>query len=293
METAISKSVCNGDCLYLAGFVHQTPFAAGHEIIRQGIRDLTLARLSPDLIYDQMIASGGPTKLLFSFASNEVRRSLQRESPEDRPFEFEEYTHYGMTARLAAGARDLPFNPVRTFSGSDLPKHNDNLRTVKSPFSEEEIYAVPPLNPDVTIVHAARADSQGNTQGWGIMGEIRDAVFAADTVVLSVEEIVDEEVIRSDPNRTVVPGSAVDFVVEEPYGAHPSYVHGYYDRDHALYQEWDSITETRESLEEWMNEWVYGVEDRREYVEKLGAGRLLDLMPDTNYATPVDMGEYQ
>ena len=293
MEKAISASIQDGDSIHLAGFVHQSPFAAGHEIIRQEKSDLTLSRLSPDLIYDQLIAAGCPTKLIFSFASGEVRRMLQDESSNIPQLEYEEYTHYGLAARLAAGARDLPFNPVNTFVGSDLPEYNDNLRIVESPFDGEEIYAVPPLNPDVTVVHGARADTQGNAQGWGIIGETRDAVFAADTVVLSVEEIVDDQVIRGDPNRTVFPGSAVDYLVEEPFGAHPSYVQGYYDRDRSLYQEWNEIAETREGIEEWLDEWVYGVKDRVEYLEKLGVSRILGLDSETNYTTTVDMGGYQ
>jgi glutaconate CoA-transferase subunit A len=207
--------------------------------------------------------------------------------------EYEEYTHYGLAARLAAGARDLPFMPVNTFVGSDLPKYNDNLRIVESPFDGDEIYAVPPLNPDVTIVHGARADEDGNAQGWGIIGEVRDAVFAADTVVLSVEEIVDKDVIRSDPNRTVFPGTAVDYLVEEPFGAHPSYVHGYYGRDRTMYQQWNELSSERARIEEWLDEWVYGVENRVEYLEKLGVERLLDLEPETKYTSPVNMGDYQ
>ncbi|MEF8789058.1 MAG: CoA-transferase [Haloarculaceae archaeon] len=288
MASAVSEGVSDGQELYLAGFTHLIPFAAGHEMIRQGLEDLTLVRATPDAIYDQMIAAGCAEKVVFSYAGAGLRRTL-----EEGDIEFEEYTHFGMVSRLAAGAYDLPFLPVRTFAGSDLPAHNGKIRRVESPYDGEEINVVPPLNPDVTVVHAHRADEHGNAQVWGIVGEIIDAALAADTVILTTEELVDEAVIRSDPNRTAVPGSAVDYVVEEPYCAHPSYVHGLYDRDRRFYRGWDDVASTHEGVLEYLDEWVYGVDDRREYVEKLGVGRLLDLQPRTNYATPVDMGGYQ
>lgn len=288
MRSAISEGVSDGQEVYLAGFTHLIPFAAGHEIIRQEVSDLTLVRATPDAIYDQMIAAGCAGKVVFSYAGRGLRRVL-----EEGDIEFEEYTHFGTVSRLAAGAYDLPFMPVRTFAGSDLPKHNDKIRRVENPYGEEEIHVVPPLNPDVTVVHTHRADKTGNAQVWGIVGDIVDAALAAETVILTTEEVVDEDVIRSDPNRTAIPGSAVDYVVEEPYCAHPSYVHGLYDRDRQFYREWDGVASTHEGVMEYLDEWVYGVRDRREYVEKLGAGRLLDLQPRTNYATPIDMGGYQ
>lgn len=292
METAISRAVSDGQTVYLAGFTHLIPFAAGHEIIRQGISDLTLARATPDLVYDQMIAAGCASRLVFSYAgSRGFRRAVTEEIPNE--IELDEYTHFGMVARLAAGAFDLPFMPVRTFIGSDLPDYTDGIRSVTSPYADEEIPVVPPLNPDVTVVHVPRAGRDGSAQAWGIVGEIRDAAFAAETLVVSAEEIVDESVIRSDPNRTVVPGSVVDFLVEEPYGAHPSYVQGYYDRDRSVYRGWDETAASHERLTAWLDEWVYGVADREEYLAKLGVERLLGLQPATNYATPVDMGGYQ
>lgn len=288
METAISSVVRDGQEIYIAGFTHMIPHAAGNEIIRQGFRDLTLSRATPSIVYDKMIAAGCARKVVFSYAGAGLRRAL-----EEGTVEFEEYTHFGMVTRLAAGAYNLPFLPVRTFNGTDLPRYNDRIEVVESPYSGEEIHVVPPLNPDVTIVHTHRADKHGNGQAWGIIGDIIDSTLAADTVVLTTEEIVDESVIRSDPNRTVVPGSAVDYVVEEPYACHPSYVQGCYDRDRSVYREWDAIASTEEGVQEHLDEWVYGVDNHREYLEKLGAGRLLDLEPDTNYATPIDMGGYQ
>lgn len=292
METAIAGAVADGQTVYLAGFTHLIPFAAGHEIIRQEIGDLTLARATPDLIYDQMIAAGCTSAIVFSFAGSPgFRRAVTAGVP--NRIDLEEYTHFGMVARLAAGAYNLPFMPVRTFAGSDLPAYTTDIRTVESPYGDGEIHVVPPLEPDVTVIHVPRADRNGNAQVWGITGEVRDAAFAGDTVIVTAEELVDERVIRSDPNRTIVPGSVVDYLVEEPYGAHPSYVQGYYDRDRAVYRGWDETAATHEGLREWLDEWVYGVADRQEYVEQLGVGRLLDLQPDTNYAAPIDMGGYQ
>lgn len=299
MERAISAAIDDGQRLYLGGFTHLIPFAAGHEIIRQGYRDLDLVRATPDLIYDQMIAAGCARKVTFSWAGNPGVGSLRgfRRAVEDgvpNEIAIEEYSHFGLVSRLAAGAQDLPFLPLRTYIGSDYPDHTDAIKILENPYDDgpDEIPVVPPLNPDVAIVRAQRADEEGSAQLWGIVGEMVEAAFAADTVVLSVEEIVDKGVIRSDPNRTLVPGTAVDYVVEEPYGSHPSYAQGYYDRDNEAYLEWDRRSETHESTTEWLDEWVYGVDDRAEYLEKLATDRFLDLQPQTSYATPIDMGEY-
>ncbi|MEY7851663.1 CoA transferase subunit A [Natrarchaeobius sp. A-rgal3] len=299
VDRAISDALSNGQSLYLGGFTHLIPFGAGHEIIRQGFEDLDLIRATPDLVYDQMIAAGCARKVTFSWAGNPGVGSLRafRRAVEDgvpNEVSIEEYSHFGMVSRLAAGAQDIPFLPLRTFVGSDLPEHNDRIKMIENPYEGgvDRIPVVPALNPDVAVVRAQRADEYGNAQIWGIPGETIDAAFAADTVILSVEEIVDESVIRSDPNRSVIPGSIVDYVAREPYGSHPSYVQGYYDRDNQAYLEWDEVTETHESTVEWLEEWVYGVEDRAEYVEKLDASRIVDLDPKPNYATPIDMGEY-
>ncbi|MFP8890573.1 CoA transferase subunit A [Natrialbaceae archaeon A-CW2] len=297
LSTAVTQSLSDGDSVYLAGFTHLIPFAAGHEIIRQGFTGLHLIRATPDLIYDQMIAAGCASKITFSWAGNPGVGSLRafRRAIEDsipRSVELDEYTHFGLTSRLAAGARGLPFMPVRTFEGSDLPDQNENIRAVKNPFGEDKICTVPPLCPDVAVVRAQRADSEGNAHIWGIQGEIPEVAHAADTVILSVEEIVEERVIRSDPNRTVVPGTAVDYVVEEPYGSHPSYAQGYYDRDNDAYLEWNEVSGTHEDTLEWLDEWVYGVADRQEYIEKLGAERLLELQVSNSYAAPINMGGY-
>ncbi|WP_231187617.1 CoA-transferase [Haladaptatus sp. DYF46] len=299
MTKAISVAIEDGQTIYLGGFTHLIPFAAGHEIIRQGYQNLTLARATPDLIFDQMIAAGCASKLIFSWAGNPGVGSLRgfRRAFEDGVpcgISIDEYSHFGLISRLEAGARDLPFLPLRTFVGSDYPEHIDAIRTVENPYGEEpgEIPVVPPLKPDVAVVRAQRADEFGSAQLWGIVGEMVEAAFAADTVVLSVEEIVDTDVIRSDPNRTLIPDTVVDYVVEEPYGSHPSYAQGYYDRDNQAYLDWDQQTETHESTVDWLDEWVMGVEDRTEYLEKLDTERFAGLQPRSNYATPIDMGEY-
>lgn len=299
MEMAVSEAVEDGATVHLGGFTHLIPFAAGHEIIRQEYTDLTLARATPDLILDRMIGAGCASKVVFSWAGNPGVGSLYafRRAVEDSiptRIELEEYSHFGLVTRLAAGAQDLPFLPLRTLLGSDLVDHNDAIRTVQNPYSEglEEIAVVPPFTPDVAIVRAQRADASGNAHLWGILGEMTEAAFAADTVVLSVEEIVDESVIRSDPNRTRLPEEVVDHVVEEPYASHPSYAQGYYGRDNDAYLEWASISETHERLEEWLDEWVYGTATHGEYLEKLGAEKILDLEGRTDYATPINLGRY-
>ncbi|WP_435073534.1 CoA transferase subunit A [Halorubrum sp. HHNYT27] len=298
MQDAVSDGVSDGDSVYLAGFTHLIPFAAGHEIIRQEKRDLELIRATPDLIYDQMIAAGCARKATFSWAGNPGVGSLPafRRAAEDgvpNELELEEYTHFGLIAALEAGASNLPFAPLRGFIGSDLPEHNDNIARVESPFDDDYVYAVAPIEPDVAVIRAQRGDEAGNAHLWGIQGEVKIAGLAADKVILTVEELCSEETIRSDPNRTVITSDDVDHVVHDPYGSHPSYAQGYYGRDNDAYIEWAEIASEVDSVETWLDEWVYGVDDRREYVEKLGVDRLLDLQPDSSYATPIDMGAYQ
>lgn len=297
MSSAVANLVHDGDTVAIEGFTHLICFAAGHEIIRQRKRDLTLCRLTPDLIYDQMIAAGVCKKLVFSWAGNPgvgalhaFRRAVEQGVP--RPLELEEYSHFGLVARFGAGAARLPFYPLRSYSGSDLPKANSNIREIQSPYSDEKIFVVPPLEPDVAILHAQRADENGNTQIWGLTGVQKESAFASKHVVVVVEEVVAESVIRADPNRTVIPGLIVDAVVVEPWGAHPSYVQGYYDRDNDFYVEWDSTAREAGSLERWLNEWVYGVSDRAGYVEKMRE-RLEKLKPGDAFASPINYGEYR
>ena len=275
MASAIAAFVRDGDTLVIEGFTHLICFAAGHEIIRQRRRDLTLCRLTPDLIYDQMIAAGCARKLVFSWAGNPGAGSLHsfRRAVEGKggpPLEIEEYSHFGMVARLCAGAARLPFWTMRNYMGTDLPAVNPLIRTVTCPYTGEELATVPALNPDVTIVHAQRADAEGNAQIWGLLGVQKEAAFASRRVVVVVEELVDETVIRADPNRTLIPGVIVDAVVVEPWGAHPSYAQGYYDRDNEFYVGCEVVSRDPAALARYLDEYVYGVEDRAAYVRKCG-----------------------
>jgi len=275
MRDAVAALVQDGDTVVIEGFTHLICFAAGHEIIRQGRRDLTLCRLTPDLIYDQMIAAGCARKLVFSWAGNPGAGSLHafRRAAEGKggaPLELEEYSHFGMVGRLSAGAARLPFWPMRNYMGTDLPVANPRISSVECPYTGERLATVPALNPDITIVHAQRADAQGNTQIWGLLGVQKEAAFASRRVIVVVEELVDETVIRADPNRTLIPGIAVDAVVVEPWGAHPSYAQGYYDRDNDFYVGWEKISRDPAALAGYLDEFVYGVRDRAEYVARTG-----------------------
>lgn len=297
MREAVSRYVADGDSVAIEGFTAFIGFAAAHEIIRQQKRDLTLCRLTPDLIYDQMIAAGVARKLIFSYLGNPgvgslhcVRRAVEKGIP--RPLEIEEYSHFGMVGRYVAGAGKLPFFPLRSYVGSDMPAVNPDIKFVDSPYGDGPIAVVPPLNPDVAFVHAQRADVHGNTQLWGLLGTQKEVAFASQKVVVVVEEVVDEEVIRRDPNRTLIPGLIVDAVVHEPYGAHPSYVQGYYDRDNAFYLEWDELSREQATTEAWLEEWVYGLPDRAAYVDKLGRERLESLAPGNLTAEPINYGRY-
>jgi len=274
MHDAIAANVHDGDSVALEGFTHLISFAAAHEIIRQKRRKLTLCRLTPDLVADQMIAAGCITKLVFSWAGNPGAGSLHAFRRAGDALELDEYSHFGMVARFAAGASGLPFWPLRNYAGTDLPRANPNIRHVTCPFTGEQLAAVPALEPDVAILHAQRADASGNAQMWGVLGVQKEAAFAAKRVVVVAEEIVDESVIRADPNRTIVPSFVVDAVVHEPWGAHPSYVQGYYDRDNEFYVAWEDISREPQRLEAYLSEYVYGVRDRAEYVGKVAVDRL-------------------
>lgn len=298
MAEAIDELVRDGDTVAVEGFTHLICFAAAHEIIRQRKRNLTLCRMTPDLVYDQMIAAGCASKMVFSYLGNPgvgslhaIRRAVEQAVP--APLELEEYTHFGMVGRYLAGAARLPFYPLRTFTGSDLPAVNPLIRQVEDPYGGQPVYVVPPLHPDVTVVHVQRADVQGNAQIWGLLGMQAEAAFAAERVIVVAEEIVDQEVLRRDPNRTAIPGLVVDAVVHEPFGAHPSYVQGYYDRDGDAYIEWDQISRTHEGVQQWLEEWVYALPDRAAYVEKLGPAVRQRLQPGDAWSGEVNYGLYR
>src|SRR5712664_4472219 len=275
MRDAVSRFVHDGDTVVIEGFTHLICFAAGHEIIRQRRRDLTLARLTPDLIYDQMVAAGCARKLVFSWAGNPgvgslhaFRRAVEGKGAAGGGLEIEEYSHFGMVARFSAGAARLPFWPLRNYMGTDLPAANPRIRSVACPYTGEAMATVPALNPGVTIVHAQRADAAGNKQMWGLVGVQKEAAFASERVIVVVEELVEEAVIRSDPNRTVIPGMIVSAVVVEPWGAHPSYAQGYYDRDNDFYVGWEQISRDRDDLRRYLDEFVHAVPDRAGYMAK-------------------------
>jgi glutaconate CoA-transferase subunit A len=294
LSEAISKFVRDGDSLYASGFTHLIPFAAGHEIIRQGRRNLVLARATPDLIYDQMVAAGCARKVIFSYMGNPGVGSLRivRAAIEQGELEWEEYSHFGMISRLQAGAAGLPFMPMNQTAATDLENANPNIKRVQDPYSGKEVITVPALNPDVAIVHVQRADKHGNAHLWGIIGEQKEAAFAAERVILTAEEIVDEEIIRSDPNRTLIPGFIVDAVCHVPFACHPSYAQGYYDRDNEFYLGWDKVSESAESVRAYLEEWVYGVKDRDEYWEKLGQAAHDRLKIKPRMSETINYGDY-
>jgi len=298
MRQAIAAHVSDGSSVAIEGFTGFICFAAGHEIIRQRRRDLTLIRMTPDLIYDQMIAAGAAKKLIFSYMGNPgvgslycIRRAVEKGVPQ--PLDLEEYSHYGMVGRYAAGASRMPFFPLRSYFGTDMIEVNPLIKLMDDPYGTGKIAVVPPLNPDVAILHAQRADRRGNTQIWGLLGMQKEVAFASKHVIVVVEEIVDESVIRADPNRTLIPGLIVDAVVHEPYGAYPSYVQGYYDRDNEAYIAWDKLSQDHAAVVAWLAEWVYGLENHAGFVRKLGQARLDRLKPEPLLAASVDYGRYR
>ena len=255
LEEAIRDYVRDGDVVALEGFTHLIPFAAGHEIIRQGRRRLTLVRMTPDLIYDQLVGAGCAERLVFSWAGNpgvgslhRVRDAFERRWP--RSLELEEHTHAGMAAAYVAGAANLPFAVLRGYRGTDLGRFNSNVRTVACPFTGEQLSAVPALRPDVAVVHAQQADRNGNVFLWGIVGVQKEAVFAARRAVVTVEEIV--EAFSPKANGLVIPRICIDAIALVPGGASPSYAQGYYERDNAAYVAWDAIAREREHFKRWL-----------------------------------------
>ena len=248
----------DGDVVALEGFTHLIPHAAGHELIRQGRRDLTLVRMTPDVIYDQLIGMGCARKLVFSWGGNPGVGSLYRfrdavENEWPHALELEEHSHAGMAAAYAAGAANLPFGVLRGYRGGDLPAHT-RVATIECPFTGEELAAVPAHRPDVGIVHAQRADRRGNVQLWGILGVQKEVVLASARSIVTVEEIVDE--LDPRPGAIVLPSWALDAVAVAPGGAHPSYAHGYYERDNDFYVAWEEISRDRDHFRAWMQQHV-------------------------------------
>ncbi|AYY14605.1 CoA transferase subunit A [Actinobacteria bacterium YIM 96077] len=257
---AVQEAVHDGDTVALEGFTHLIPVAAGREIIRRGLRDLTLVRMTPDIVYDQLIGAGCARKLVFSWGGNPGVGSLHRfrdavENGWPVPLELEEHSHAGMANRYVAGASGLPFAVLRGYAGTDLPSVTSTIKQVTCPFTGEQLAAVPALNPDVAIVHAQRADRSGNVQLWGLIGVQKEAVLAASRSIVTVEEVVDE--LTPMPGAVVLPGWALGYVAEVPGGAHPSYAQGYSERDNAHYQSWDAISRDRESFDAWLRQKVF------------------------------------
>jgi glutaconate CoA-transferase subunit A len=255
---AVASLVQSGDTVALEGFTHLIPFAAGHEIIRQGLRDLTLIRMTPDLLYDQMIGMGMASKLVFSWGGNPGVGSLHRfrdavEKAWPHRLEIEEHSHAAMANAYDAGAAGLPCAIFRGYQGSDLPQVNSRIKFVKCPFTGEELACVPALRPDVTVIHAQKADREGNVLIEGIIGVQKEAVLSARRSIVTVEEIVDvlPEISR---NAVVLPAWAVNAIAVVPGGAHPSYAHGYYERDNSFYIAWDKISRDRETFAAWMQQ---------------------------------------
>ena len=271
LSDAIARYVRDGDTVALEGFTHLIPHAAGHEVIRQARRDLVLVRMTPDIVYDQLIGMGCARKLVFSWGGNPGVGSLHRlrdavENGWPAPLELEEHSHAGMAAAYAAGASNLPFGVLRGYRGGDLPART-RVAEVICPFTGEALSAVPAHRPDVGIVHAQRADRAGNVQLWGILGVQKETVLASRASIVTVEEVVDE--LTPLPGAIVLPSWVVTAVSVAPGGAHPSYAHGYYDRDNVFYRGWDAISRERETFQAWMKRHVLETADVAGYHESL------------------------
>lgn len=274
LRDAVKQLVNDGDTVALEGFTHLIPSAAGHEIIRQGKRDLTLVRMTPDLIYDQLIGAGCVKRLIFSWGGNPGVGSLHRlrdavEKKWPRTLELEEHSHADLANAYVAGASGLPFAVLRAYAGSDLPKVNPLIKTVTCPFTGEVLAAVPAVRPDVTVIHAQKADRKGNVLIWGILGSQKEAALAAKRCIVTVEEIVDD--LQAPMNSCVLPTWALSAVCLVPGGAHPSYAHGYYERDNRFYQEWDPIARDRETFQAWVKEYIQDTADFSEFQSKLAS----------------------
>lgn len=297
MADAVAQHVPDGAMVLLGAQMEQMiPFAAGHEIIRQGRRDLTLVGPISDILFDQLIGAGCASKVFAAWVGNVsagvgycLRRATEQGIP--RPVQMVDYSNFTLALALHAGALGVPFMPTYSTLGSDLLSKNGNLREFPSPVNEEKLIAVRSLKPDVAIIHVQRADEFGNAHLWGNFGVAVDGARASRKVIVVAEEIVAPEVIASDPNRTVIPGFKVAAVVHEPWGAHPSPVQGYYGHDHAFFTQYHEQSRTREDYERWLERWVVGVPDRKAYMNLLGACRVESLgVKQHAYSAPADFG---
>jgi len=294
-KEAVRQFIQDGGAVMISGFPHLIPTALGHEIIRQGKKNLILIKESPEVLGDLMAGAGCLKKVVFGFMGipgrgpcPEIRRAIEGKT--GYALEVEEYTHFGFCAAVKAAAQGLPFLPIKSNLGSDYLRINPKLKTMNCPYTGEKLCLVPALQADVALLHAQRADEKGNVQAWGILGLHREMAMAAKKVIVSVEEIVREEDIRRDPDRTILPGFKVDAVVEEPWGAHPSYVQGYYDRDEEAYQSYVQAASTEEGFKRYLEEWVLSVENRAQYLSKLGVAKILSLKAKSFYGYSVNYG---
>ncbi len=268
LREAVSSFIHDGDIVAMEGFTHLIPFAAGHEVIRQQRRNLTLVRMTPDVIYDQLIGAGCAKRLIFSWGGNPGVGSLHRlrdavEHGWPHTLELEEHSHAGLANAYVAGASNLPFAVLRGYAGSDLPKYNEHIRFIRCPFTNEELAAVRSVRPDVAVIHAQKADRKGNVLLWGILGVQKEAVLSAQRAIITVEEVVDD--LHGWPNAALLPSWAISAVCEVPGGAHPSYAQGYYERDNRFYQAWDTISRSREGFQAWMQRHVLDTADFAEF----------------------------
>jgi len=268
LSSAVSSLIHDGDFLSMEGFTHLIPFAAGHEVIRQRRRNLRLVRMTPDIIYDQMIGAGCAVKLIFSWGGNPGVGSLYRlrdtvEHGWPHALEIEEHGHGDLSNAYVAGASNIPFAVIRAYAGSDLPRYNDRIRFVECPFTGERLAAVPAVRPDVAVIHAQKADRKGNVLLWGILGVQKEAVLASKRAIVTVEEIVDD--LNAPPNACVLPHWVISAVCHVPGGALPSYAHGYYERDNRFYQAWDGISKDREKFQQWIKRHILDTEDFEEF----------------------------
>ena len=274
LHEAINRFVSNGDTVALEGFTHLIPTAAAHELIRQDKKDLTLVRMTPDLVYDLLIGAGCAKKLVFSWGGNpgvgslhRLRDAVERQWPQ--PLQIQEHSHADLANAYVAGASGLPFAVLRAYLGSDLPKVNPMIRFIECPFTGEKLAAVPSVRPDVTVIHAQKADRKGNVLIQGILGVQKEAALAAKRCIVTVEEIVDD--LQAPMNACVLPTWALSAVCLVPGGAHPSYAYGYYERDNRFYQQWDPIARDRDTFTAWIDEFIRGTEDFSAFQEKIGA----------------------
>ncbi len=272
LREAMASLLHDGDLVAMEGFTHLIPFAAGHEVIRQGRKNLTLVRMTPDVIYDQLIGAGCAKKLIFSWGGNPGVGSLHRlrdavEHDWPAALEIQEHGHGDLSNAYVAGASKLPFAVLRAYAGSDLPKFNDKIKFIECPFTGETLAAVPSIQPDLTVIHAQKADRKGNVLLWGILGVQKEAVLAAKRAIVTVEEIVDD--LKAWPNACILPSWTVSAVCCVPGGAAPSYAHGYYERDNRFYQAWDTIARKRDSFQNWIKSHILDTENFDEFCRVL------------------------